>query len=232
MITMFMNSENSKTSDSHRLLLDFLNEINLNRSIYYTYKNVKESYKNNEFKISFPTWTEEFELPDGSYSVSDIHNYFQNILKQHETVTDNLSIMVSVNKIENRITFKIKTELYLELLMPETVKLLGSTKSKIIKDKNGENVSHLEFTEVVLVHCNIVNNDYQQDSGVLYIFVPNKLFGQLLNISPKYFIFLKKFNSVSSYIEVWFTDQNSNSLEAEDKISITLVINSSAKYKQ
>ena len=140
---MFMNSENSKTSDSHRLLLNFLNEINLNRSdkyvalsnlsIYYTYKNIKESYKNNEFKISFPTWTEEFELPDGSNSVSDIHNYFQNILKKHETVTDNLSIMVSVNKIENRITFKIKTELYLELLMPETMKLLGSTKSKITK---------------------------------------------------------------------------------------------------
>ena len=143
MVTMFMNSENSKTSDSHRLLLNFLNEINLNRSdkyvalsnlsIYYTYKNIKESYKNNEFKISFPTWTEEFELPDGSNSVSDIHNYFQNILKKHETVTDNLSIMVSVNKIENRITFKIKTELYLELLMPETMKLLGSTKSKITK---------------------------------------------------------------------------------------------------
>ena len=143
MVTMFMNSENSKTSDSHRLLLNFLNEINLNRSdkyvalsnlsIYYTYKNIKESYKNNEFKISFPTWTEEFELPDGSNSVSDIHNYFQNILKKHETVTDNLSIMVSVNKIENRITFKIKTELYLELLLPETMKLLGSTKSKITK---------------------------------------------------------------------------------------------------
>ena len=143
MVTMFMNSENSKTSDSHRLLLNFLNEINLNRSdkyvalsnlsIYYTYINIKESYKNKEFKISFPTWTEEFELPDGSNSVSDIHNYFQNILKKHETVTDNLSIMVSVNKIENRITFKIKTELYLELLMPETMKLLGSTKSKITK---------------------------------------------------------------------------------------------------
>ena len=143
MVTIFMNSENSKTSDSHRLLLNFLNEINLNRSdkyvalsnlsIYYTYKNIKESYKNNEFKISFPTWTEEFELPDGSNSVSDIHNYFQNILKKHETVTDNLSIMVSVNKIENRIMFKIKTELYLELLMPETMKLLGSTKSKITK---------------------------------------------------------------------------------------------------
>ena len=91
--------------------------------------------------------------------------------------------MIYVNKIENRITFKIKTEYYLELLVPETMKLLGSTKSKINKDKNGENVSHLENTEIILVHCNIVNNDYQQDSRVLYTI------GQLLDISPKKFIF-------------------------------------------
>ena len=91
--------------------------------------------------------------------------------------------MIYVNKIENRITFKIKTEYYLELLVPETMKLLGSTKSKINKDKNGENVSHLENTEIILVHCNIVNNDYQQDSRVLYTI------GQLLDISPKTFIF-------------------------------------------
>ena len=74
------------------------------------------------------------------------------------------------------------------------MKLLGSTKSKITKDENGENVSHLEITEVVLIHCNIVNNDYQQDSRVLHTFVPNKSFGQLLDISPKKFIFLKTFN--------------------------------------
>ena len=100
-----------------------------------------------------------------------------------------------VNKIENRITFKIKTGYYLELLTPETMKLLGSTKNEITKDKNGENVPHLEITEVVLVHCNIVNNDYQQDSRVLYTFVPNKPFGSLLEISPKNSIFLKTFNS-------------------------------------
>ena len=105
------------------------------------------------------------------------------------------------------------------------MKLLGSTKSKITKDENGENVPHLEITEVVLVHCNIVNNDYQQDSRVLYTFVPNKSFGQLLDISPKNFIFLKTFDSEFSYIEVWFTDQNSKPLEIEDKINITLVIN-------
>ena len=105
------------------------------------------------------------------------------------------------------------------------MKLLGSTKSKIIKDENGENVPHLEITEAVLIHCSIVNNDYQQEFRVLYTVVLNKSFGQLLDISPKHFIFLKTFNSEFSYIEVWFTDQNSKLLEIEDKINITLVIN-------
>ena len=120
----------------------------------------KKSYKNNKFNISVPTWNEESELHDGSYSVSDIQDYFEYILKKHETVTDNISIMIYVNKIENRITFEIKTRYYLELLTLETIKLLGSTKSKITKDKNGENVPHLELIEVILVHCNTVNNDY------------------------------------------------------------------------
>ena len=105
------------------------------------------------------------------------------------------------------------------------MKLLGSTKSEITKYENGKNVSRLENTELVLIHCNIVNNDYQQDSRVLYTFVSNKSFDQLLNISPKSFIFLKTFNSEFSYIKVWFTDQNSKLLEIEDKISITLVTN-------
>ena len=87
--------------------------------------------------------------------------------------------------------------------MPKTMNLLGSTKSKITKDENRENVSHLEITELVLKHCNIVNNDYLQDSRVVYTFVPNKSFGQLLDISPKNFIFLKTFNSEFSYIEIW-----------------------------
>ena len=119
-----------------------------------------------------------------------------------------------------------------EILMPETMKLLGSTNNKITKDENGENVPHLEITKVVLVHCNIVNNDYQQDSKVLYTFIPNKSFGQLLEISPKYFVFLNTFNSEFSYIEVLLTDQNSKPLEIEDKINITLVINQSVKYKK
>ena len=121
--------------------------------------------------------------------------------------------------------FKIKTGYYLELLMPETMELLGSTKSKITKNENGENVPHLEITVVVLIHCNIDKNDYQQDSRVLYAFVPSKSFGQLLNISPNTFILLKTFNAEFSYIEVWFSDQNSKPIEIEDKINMTLFIN-------
>ena len=93
--------------------------------------------------------------------------------------------MKYINNIENRITFKIKTGYYLKLLMSETIKFLGSTKSKVTKDENGENVPHLEITEVILAHCNIVNNDYQQDSSVLCTIFPDKSFGQLLDISPK-----------------------------------------------
>ena len=201
-----MNSKNSKTSDLHRILLNLLDKKNLKRndkyvvlsnlSIYYTWKNIKNSYKNHKFKISAPTWNEKFELSDGSYSVSDIQDYFEYILKKYFEKTDNKipSIRISVNKIENRIMFKIKTGYYLKLLPPETMKLLESNKSKIIKDKNGENVSKLEITEVVLVHCNIVNNSYQEDSRVFYTFIPNKSFGQLLNISLKDFISLETFN--------------------------------------
>ena len=105
------------------------------------------------------------------------------------------------------------------------MKLLESTKSKIFKNENDEIVPNLEITEVVLVQCNIVNKNYQRNSKVLYTFVPNKSFGQLLDISPKKFIFLKIPYIEFSYIEVWFTDQNSNPLEVEDKIKITLVIN-------
>ena len=125
----------------------------------------------------------------------------------------------------------IKTGYDLEPLMPETMKLLGSTKSKITVNKNGENIPHLLLTELVLVHCHFVNNDYQQDSRVLYTFVPNKSFGELLDISPKNLMFLKTFDSELSYIEVWFINQNPKPLEIY-KINIALVINQKVKYKK
>ena len=106
----------------------------------YSWENIKKSYKNNEFKISVQTWNEEFELPDGSNSVSDIQDYFEYLIKTHVTVTNNPLEMIYVNKIENRTTFKTNTGYYVKLLTPEATKVLGSTISKITKDKNGENV--------------------------------------------------------------------------------------------
>ena len=120
----------------------------LNLSTCYAWKNIKKSYKNNKFKISASTWKEEFELSDGSYSISNVQEYFEYTLKKHGEKTVNPSININITKIENRTTFKIKTGCYLELLTPETMKLLGSTKSKIRKDKNGKKVHSLEITEV------------------------------------------------------------------------------------
>ena len=121
-------------------------------------------------------------MPDGSYSIPDILGYFEYVLKKHETVTDKPSILIYVNKIKNRITFKIKKGYYLELLTSETMKLLGSTKSKLTEDGNGKNVSSLEITEVVLIHCNVVHNSYRRNSRVLY-----NLF--LINRSVNYWTF-------------------------------------------
>ena len=230
----FMDSENSRISEYHVLVLMLTNKLDLRRgqktvalsslSIYYTWKNVKSSYNKNKFKISAPTWSEEFELPDGSYSVSDIQDYFEYILKKHSESVDNPSIRIYVNKIENRITFKIKNGCYLELLTPETMELLGSAENKINKDKNGENVPHLEIVEIVLVHCNLVKNDYQRNSRILYTFIPNKTFGSLLEISPPNHVFLKTFNSEFQEIKIWVTDQTSKPLEVEDKINVSLII--------
>ena len=234
MDTILMNSENSRTSEYHVLELKLADKLDLRRgqksvafsdlSIYYTWKNIRSSYKNNKFKISAPTWSDEFELPDGSYSVSDIQDYFEYILKKHSESVHDPPIEIFVSKNENRITFKIKNGYYLELLTPETMKLLGSTESKITGEKNGENIPHLETVEVVLIDCNVVNNNYQENSRILYTFVPNKPFGSFVDISPSSYIFLKTINSEFQEIKVWFTDQNNNPLEVEDKINITLII--------
>ena len=234
MDTIFMDSENSKNSEHHVLVLKLTDKLDLRRgqktvalsnlSIYYTWKNIKSSYNNNKFKISAPTWNEEFKLPDVSYSISDVQDYFEYILKKHSESIGNSPIRIYVNRIENRITFKIKSGYYLELLTPETMKLLGSAESKITKGKNGENAPRLEVVELVLVHCNLVNNDYQQDSRKLYALVPNKTFGSLLEISPTNHVFLKTFNSEFQEIKTWFKDQTSASLPLEDKINVTLII--------
>ena len=149
--------------------------------------------------------------------MSDVQYYFEHFLKKHGENTDSPSVKIYVNKIENGITFKIKAGYCLELLTPETMKLIGSTKNKIVRNKNGENVQHLKITEIVLVHCDIINNDYQQDSRVLYTYVLNKPFCSLLEVSSTNFIPLKTFNSE-------FEDQNSQPLEIEHIINLILII--------
>ena len=208
-----MNTENSETSEPHRFKLDLTDKLNLknpnknmalaNLSIYYTWKNIKSEYNNNKFKISAPTWNDTFDLPDGSYSISDIQNYFEYIIKKQETLTENPPVQIYLNKIKNRIVFKKKTGYKLELLTPGTMKLLGSTEKDVDKDKDREIVPKLESVEVDLVPCNLVKNDYQHTSKVLFTFVLNKQFG---------------------FVEVQFTDQASKALQIEDNVNLTLII--------
>ena len=226
MDTILMNSENSKIYKSHILVVKLTNELDLrigekvidlsSLSSYHTWKNIKNSCNNNKFKISTLIWNKKFELPDGSYFLSDIQDYFEYILQKHGESVDP-SVLIYVKKIQNRITFKIKKGYSFELLTPETMKLPGSTKNKMTEEKNGENVPHLDIIEVVLVYCHIFNNDYQQHSRVLYTFVPNKTFSSLLDISPTNHISLKTSNSEYSENKVKFIDQNSKSLEIEDR---------------
>ena len=134
-------------------------------------------------------------MPDGSYDIPAIQNYFEYVIKKHETIADIATILIYPNNVINRILFKIKTGYKLELLSEEIMKLLGSTSSIIDKDKNSDTLSKLENIEVVLVHCNLVNNSYQQHSRVLFTFVPNKKYGQLISISPHSLVFLKTMNT-------------------------------------
>ena len=232
-----MNTKNSKTNEPHRLKYNLIDKLDLKNpnknvalaslSIYYTWKNVKSIYNNNKFKISAPTWNDTFDLPNGSYNIPAIQNYIKYIIKKHETIAETAPILIYANKISNRIVFKIKTGHKLELLLKETMKLLGNTKDTTDVDKNIENIPRLENVEVVLVHCNLVNNSYQQASRVLFTFVPNKQYGQLISISPNSLIFLKTINTEFPEIEIWFTDENNNSLEIEHNVNISLIINTS-----
>ena len=235
METFFMNSKNSKTNKPYKFKYDLIDKLDLrnpnknmtlaNLSIYYTWKNVKSTYNNNKFKISAATWNETFDLPDGSYNISEIQDYIEYIIKKHETIGENAPILIYANTTNSRIVFKIKSGYKLELLSKETMKLLGSTSSIIDADENSENVPRLENVEVVLVHCNLVNRAYQQHSRILFTFVPTKQYGQLISISPHSLAFLKTMNTEFSEIEICFTDQNNDASEIEDNVNISLIIN-------
>ena len=163
-----MNTLNSKKNESNKLIYQFNGKLNLknpnknmalaNLSIHYTWRNIRSEYKNNKFKIFAPTWNDTFDFPNGSYSASNVQDYFEYIIKKHETIADNRPVLIYVNKIKNKIIFKIKSGCKLELLTKETTQLLGSSKNIIYQDEDGELVPKLEVIEVVLVHRNLVNN--------------------------------------------------------------------------
>ena len=165
-----------------------------------------------------------------NYSVSDIQDYFEYIIEKHEAIADNPPVQIYVNKIKSRIVFKIKTDYKLTLISEETMKLLGSSKKDIDQNKDGEIVPKLETVEVVVVHCNLVNSNYQKASKVLFAFVPNKLFGQLITITPHSQAIFKTANAEFSFIEMWFLDQNNRPLEIEGNVNITFIIETYCTY--
>ena len=192
-------------------------------SIYYIWENINSKYNNNNFKRSGPTWSETF---DGSYEIPDIQEYFLKMIQKHEPTietNENSPISIYPNGVKNRISSKIKTGYKLESFTDKTQKLLGDG-SIIDKDKVSKNVPQIDQVEYVLLHCNIVQNDYLQISKLLYEFVPDKTFGKLISVKPPVFIQCKTSDSIFDYIEIWFTDQNNNSLQIENKVSVTLII--------
>ena len=193
--------------------------------IYYTWKNINSAFNNRNCKIYAPTQNDEFDLPEGSYFVSGIQDYFEYIIENRNTIANNTPVQIYVNKTKNRVVFKIKLGCKLELLSLETIKLLGSTKNDVDQDKDGENVLRLQPIEDFLVSQSLVNNNYyQQVSKILFTFVPKKEFGQLMNISTHSLTMLNATNTKFSFIEVWFTDQNSKKVEIEDNVNMTLII--------
>ena len=157
-----------------------------NLSFHCICKNIRSEFNNNQFKISAPIWIDTFDLQDGSFSFSYIQDYFEFIIKKHETLTGNPLVQIYVNRIKNKIVFK-KTGYKIELLTLKQWNCKEAQKKDVDKDKDGENLPKLESVEFVLVHCNLVENDYQDTSKVLFACVPNKQFGQLINISAHSF---------------------------------------------
>ena len=139
-------------------------------------------------------------------------------------MTENPPAQIYVNKIKNRIVFKIETGYKLELLTPEKMNMLGSTKKDVGNDKDGENVPKLESVEVVLVDCNLVKNHYQHTSKILFTFVSNKQFGQLTNISPHSFTMMNIVNTAFSSVEAWLADQTSKAFKIKHNVNLTLII--------
>ena len=197
MSDIFMSTENSKTNDLNRFRLYFTDKIDIrgnkkialsDLSVHYTWYNIKKEYNNNKFRLSGPTWSKDVTIPDGSYEIYQIQNYFlDEVIKENESgvkSNEQSPIWIYANIILNGVSFSIKTGYKLELLNNETMRLLGDGPI-IDTTKNGENVLRLENVRNVLVFCNLVQNVYLQDSKLSFSVVPISRFGSLLSITPQ-----------------------------------------------
>ena len=196
-------------------------------SIHYTWYNIKEQDNNNKFRLSGPTWSEDVTIPDGSYEIFQIQNYFLDEgIKKHESnvkSTEQSPILIYANRILNRVSFRIKTDYKVELLTNETMRLLGDGPI-IATTKNGVNVPRLEIVRNVLVFYNLVENAYLQDSKLLFSFVFNSRFRSFLSITPQVLKYCDTVDSIFDYIEISFKDQNGRPLEVDDDITASIII--------
>ena len=228
-----MSTENSKTSDPNRFRLYFTDKVDLtgnekialsDLSVHYK---IKEQYNNNKFRLSGPTWSKDVTLPDRSYEIYQIHNYFlDEVIKKHESnvkSNEQSPVLIYANRILNRVSFTIKTGYKLELLTNETMRLVGNGPI-IDTTKNDENVPKLEIVRNVLVFCNLDQNVYLQDSKLLFSFVPNSRFGSLLSITPQVLKYCDTVDSIFDYIEISFTEQNGRPLQIDYDITVSIII--------
>ena len=239
MNSIFLRTENSITNQSNVFRLNFRNKINLHNKLialtsmtcYYTWKNITRKLNNGHYIIDVlkPRKRVSVDIPDGSYTVESLSAYFQYILEKNDLIKD--AIVLIPNRTLNRITIKIKENYALELLTPETRKFIGTPHSRFhTGEYTATEIPQVEYVENVLVHCNLVYNNYQLDSELLYSFTPDASPGSLLHIHPNEFIFCNCKDSQFSYIEIKLTDQNENPIEIEDNVTFTLVIKDNFDY--
>ena len=177
--------------------------------------------------MSGPAWSEDVTIPDSSYEISQMQNYFlDEVVKKHASnvkSNEQSPILIYANRMLNRVSFRIKTGYKLELLTNETMRLLGDGPI-IDTTKNSENVPKLEIVRNVLVFCNLVENVYVQDRKLLFSFVPNSRFGSLLSITPQVLKYCDTVDSIFDCIEISFAHQNGRPLEIDDDITVTIII--------
>lgn len=238
MNSIVLSTANAQTGENHRLRLSLTGALKLDSnlislshcSIYYTWKNFKTEYGNTEFFYTHNPSGRVIQatIPDGSYSVRDINNFIHHtmLLNKHENADGTYGINIYANPVYNRVTitasadftFSMKAGLMETLGFDRTQQHITNT------EVNGNLVPKLEKVDTVLIHCNLVDNRVTHNSSILYAFVPNDSFGNLLSISPNYPQNRYCRNATFDYVEVYFTDQDGKPLDVEDRLLVELQI--------